>query len=121
MSTFTCSNGAVAIAEENGRAVATFSGAIDDPKPDAFLEPVFEAFEAKARQSPAAVLDLVALSFLNSNGIKCLANYVRRHMAVPADQRYELTLRYTPAVTWQRATLKALATMARDAVRLEAV
>ena len=62
-----------------------------------------------------------ALTFLNSNGIKCLANFVRRHMAQPADQRYRLVLRYSPEVTWQRATLKALATMARDAITLEAI
>ena len=76
---------------------------------------------ASAATAPAATLDLTALTFLNSNGIKCLANFVRRHMAQPADQRYRLVLRYSPEVTWQRATLKALATMARDAITLEAI
>ena len=117
--TFTSGNGTVAIATGPAGATATFSGAIDDLRPDTFLEPVFAHVHEAGRTCSAVVLDFRPLDFLNSNGIKCLANYVRRHMATPAAERYALTLRYTPAITWQRATLKAIGVMAKDAVTIE--
>ena len=101
---------------------ARFSGTIDQLQPGEFLDPLFVRLDTLAAEQGLATVevDLTELSFLNSSGIKSLANWVKRHMALAPEARPVLRLVYTEQVTWQRATIKALMAMARGAIEVEA-
>lgn len=106
----------VAYAEPADRdATLTFRGTLEHPNPSVFLDPMLEEVHARqlTRGGRRLVLDFSALEFMNSSGIKSLIRYVMRLASAPAEQRYEVVLTYSPEVTWQYTSLKAVAMLAR--------
>jgi hypothetical protein len=63
-------------------------------------------------------LDVTALEFLNSAGIKALVNWLLALKKQPPEQRYTIELRYDEAITWQGKGLKPLACVAPTYLRL---
>ena len=103
--------------------VVKFSGVIDHLNPGEFLDPLLlQIHEAAPRQqAPLVAADLSGLSFLNSSGIKSFVKWIMTQLKLEAAQRYRIEFHYSPAVTWQQSTLKALVVLSRNTITLQEV
>lgn len=106
----------------SGPISLAFRGAIEDPQPGRFLDPLLEDVHAAALGGHrAVVIDFRALEFLNSSGIKALIKWVMRQVGPGMQERYPIRFRYDPGVTWQTTSLGAIARLSRGAVELDPV
>jgi hypothetical protein len=103
--------------------VVKFTGTIEHPNPGEFLEPLLlQVHEAAVGQKVAQVsADFSELDFLNSSGIKSFVKWIMNHLQQPVAERYQLRFVYSPAITWQQGTLKALTVLSRGAITMSAV
>lgn len=103
--------------------IVKFTGTIEHPNPGEFLDPLLiQVHEAAMGQKVALVsADFSELDFLNSSGIKSFVKWIMNHLQQDAAERYQLRFVYSPAITWQQSTLKALTVLSRGAITLSAV
>ena len=103
--------------------VVKFSGVIDHVNPGEFLDPLLlQIHEAAIGQQVAQVsADFSELSFLNSSGIKSFVKWIMNQLQLDAAQRYRIQFLYSPAVTWQQSSLKALVVLSRGTISLNPI
>ncbi|HEY9721204.1 MAG TPA: hypothetical protein V6D47_04275 [Oscillatoriaceae cyanobacterium] len=108
----------ITVDEREGAMVIRFSGNIDDADPGKFLDPALEDIHRQvlANKLNEVDADFVALSFLNSSGIKSLIKWIMRQTELPEDQKYRIRFLYSSRVTWQQTSLKALTYLAPKTV-----
>jgi hypothetical protein len=98
------------VAEEGDGAKLTFSGSIDMEDPSIILDPFFEQIHKGAVSSkiPQVTLDVKALEFLNSSGIKAFAKWIMKLQTVPEGDRYKILILQNKDISWQTTSLPTL-------------
>lgn len=86
------------------------------PALTAFLDSLHD--EAVRIAAAGVTVDLTRLLFVNSNGLRLLANWIARARNSPQGRPYGITLVRLAGVDWQERAAAALASLAPD-VRVE--
>jgi len=64
-------------------------------------------------------LDLVKLTFMNSNGIKSLINWVMKLSELPEADRYTIHVIASSSIAWQESTLPVLCKLFPDHIIID--
>jgi hypothetical protein len=75
--------------------------------------------EARAQKLRTVSLDVRRLAFMNSSCLKSLVVWVTQIQDLPAEQRYQVTVRSSPSLYWQKRSLVAISSLASDIVTIE--
>lgn len=92
-----------------------------DARSDAAFKAMVERLQETCRRAAVreAVVDFHRVEFMNSSCIKRIITWVIAVGELPAAQRYQIRLRSSPAVSWQRRSLKAIALFGKDHVVID--
>jgi hypothetical protein len=66
-------------------------------------------------------VDVTALGFLNSSGIKEFLSWILRRNRIPPEKKYRINFLFDPAVAWQPVTLPRLRDLDPDGIVLTPV
>ena len=66
-------------------------------------------------------VDVTALAFLNSSGIKEFLSWILRRNRIPPEKKYKINFLFDPAVAWQPITLPRLRDLDPEGIVLTAV
>ena len=66
-------------------------------------------------------VDVTALAFLNSSGIKEFLSWILRRNRIPPDKKYKINFLFDPAIAWQPITLPRLRDLDPEGITLTAV
>lgn len=67
------------------------------------------------------MLDLTGLTFMNSNGIKSLINWIMKAGEMPQNQRYTIHIIANSNIAWQESTLPVLRKLFPDFIVIDQV
>lgn len=97
------------------------SGSIDCVDPGLFMLPFLnEAHEYILEQAMEEVnVDIVKLNFLNSSGIKEFVEWIMKLEFLPDDQKYSIIFQCNHEFLWQEPSIKTLAFLNPDFVRMQ--
>jgi hypothetical protein len=86
------------------------AGEIDQLSPRDFMAGFLEIVHnmALGEELREVKVDVTALSFLNSSGIKEFLSWILRRNRIPPDRKYRINFLFDPAVSWQPITLPRL-------------
>jgi hypothetical protein len=98
------------VADDGDGSIITFSGSIDMEDPSIILDPFFEQIHKGAVEAkiPQVTLDVKALEFLNSSGIKAFAKWIMKLQTVPEGDRYKILILQNKDISWQTTSLPTL-------------
>jgi hypothetical protein len=99
------------------------TGEIDQLSPRDFMAGFLEIVHNMALgESLAEVkVDVTALAFLNSSGIKEFLSWILRRNRIPPHKKYRINFIFDPAVSWQPITLPRLRDLDPDGIVLTPV
>jgi hypothetical protein len=99
------------------------AGEIDQLSPRDFMAGFLEIVHNMALgESLAEVkVDVTALAFLNSSGIKEFLSWILRRNRIPPQKKYRINFVFDPAVSWQPITLPRLRDLDPDGIVLTPV
>ncbi|MCG8570109.1 MAG: STAS domain-containing protein [Spirochaetes bacterium] len=99
------------------------SGNIDCQNPRYFMEPFFSEIHEHMINSKLKkiVIDITALKFLNSSGIRELVDWVMKLDTIPDDQKYAITFLCNPEYLWQESSIATIVFLNSDFVNKEEV
>lgn len=87
-----------------------------------FLPYLMKVHDAVIRNSISGIrLDLSGLTFMNSNGIKSLINWVMKASEMPPDKRYKISIIANSNIAWQESTLPVLQKLFPDFIIIEQI
>lgn len=66
-------------------------------------------------------LDLLNLTFMNSNGIKSLINWIMKLTELPEESRYKVIITANNEIAWQESTLPVLRKLFPDLIMIEQI
>lgn len=66
-------------------------------------------------------VDVTALAFLNSSGIKEFLSWILRRNRIPREKKYKINFLFDPSISWQPVTLPRLRDLDPDGITLTAV
>ena len=75
--------------------------------------------EARAQKLRTVSLDVRQLAFMNSSCLKSLVVWVTQIQDLPVEQRYQVMVRSSPTLYWQKRSLVAISSLASDIVTIE--
>jgi hypothetical protein len=85
-----------------------------------FLPYLMKVHDAVIRNGISGIrLDLSGLTFMNSNGIKSLINWVMKASEMPPDKRYKISIIANSNIAWQESTLPVLQKLFPDFIIIE--
>jgi len=86
------------------------AGEIDQLSPRDFMAGFLEIVHnmALGEELAEVKVDVTALAFLNSSGIKEFLSWILRRNRIPQDKKYKINFLFDPAVSWQPVTLPRL-------------
>lgn len=85
-----------------------------------FLPYLMKVHDAVIRNGISGIrLDLSELTFMNSNGIKSLINWVMKASEMPPDKRYKISIIANSNIAWQESTLPVLQKLFPDFIIIE--
>lgn len=94
-------------------------GQIASRDPVAELGPHFRAVHDAAAGGGDVTLDLTALTFVNSSGLRLFIDWIGWILSEPDARRYRLRVRTKKGVTWQAAAFPAIAMLGGAQVLVE--
>jgi hypothetical protein len=99
------------------------SGEIDQLSPRDFMAGFLEIVHnmALGEQLAEVKVDVTALSFLNSSGIKEFLSWILRRNRIPPDRKYRINFFFDPTVSWQPITLPRLRDLDPEGILLTPV
>ncbi len=126
MSTFnidpvTFDNATASLEEENGGISLVLSGDIDmrDTSIE-FLPYLLRIHDALVQNNVKKLrLDLLNLTFMNSNGIKSMINWIMKLSELPDNRRYKIHIASSSVIAWQESTLPVLCKLFPDFIVIE--
>lgn len=97
-----------------------FTGDIDMEDPSTILDPFFQKVHEgmTSNKLPEIQVDVTALNFLNSSGIKAISKWIMQVGVVADDQKYVIKLKHNPEITWQATSLPTLTYLVPGAVEV---
>ena len=86
------------------------AGEIDQLCPRDFMGGFFEIVHSMALGEGLSEVkvDVTALAFLNSSGIKEFLSWILRRNRIPPEKKYKINFLFDPTVSWQPITLPRL-------------
>jgi hypothetical protein len=75
--------------------------------------------QAQTLRVKEVVMDVRALEFINSSGVKCFVSWLQRVAELPSEDGYRIRFVSNRALTWQRRGLDALRCFAPDIVTVD--
>jgi hypothetical protein len=99
------------------------AGEIDQLSPRDFMAGFLEIVHNMALGEGLAEVkvDVTALGFLNSSGIKEFLSWILRRNRIPPDKKYKINFLFDPAIAWQPITLPRLRDLDPEGIVLTAV
>jgi len=99
------------------------AGEIDQLCPRDFMGGFFEIVHSMALGEGLSEVkvDVTALAFLNSSGIKEFLSWILRRNRIPPDKKYKMNFLFDPAVAWQPITLPRLRDLDAECIVLTPV
>ncbi|HBD92672.1 MAG: hypothetical protein A2015_14750 [Spirochaetes bacterium GWF1_31_7] len=87
-----------------------FSGSIDCANPNEFLTPFLTELHDKIMKSGIKEIkfDIRKLSFLNSSGIKAIADWILKVDALDMSQKYTIVIMTSTEYKWQESSMSTL-------------
>lgn len=98
-----------------------FAGEISGRDPVAELGPHLRGVHDAAAGGGDLTVDVTALTFVNSSGLRLFLDWVGWIAGEPEARRYRLRFRARRDVTWQRASFPAIAMLGGASVTLDQV
>ena len=90
--------------------VISFSGSINHPRPQVFMEPFIEEVHDSILKNNIKEVDLniTQLRFLNSSGIREIVDWVLKMSKLPEDQKYKINFICSREHKWQESSISTL-------------
>jgi hypothetical protein len=114
-------NARISLLDENGEITLTIEGDIDmrDTSID-FLPYLIMVHEILVKNNVNSInLNLLNLTFMNSNGIKSLINWIMKMTELPDSNRYKIHISANNEIAWQESTLPVLQKLFPDYILIE--
>jgi hypothetical protein len=102
-----------------GPRVIQMKGELTLRDPVAEVGPHLKKIHELAAGGGEVVIDLTALTFVNSSGLRIFLDWIAWISAEPVDKRYVLVLRTNRKIMWQAAALGPIAMLGGDVIRTE--
>lgn len=103
----------------SGPRALSLHGQIASRDPIAELGPHFRAVHDAAAGGGEVVVDVTALSFVNSSGLRIFLDWIGWIVSEPEARRYRLRVRTKKGVTWQASAFPAIAMLGGAHVVIE--
>jgi hypothetical protein len=99
------------------------AGEIDQLSPRDFMAGFLEIVHnmALGEGLPEVKVDVTALGFLNSSGIKEFLSWILRRNRIPPEKKYKINFLFDPAVAWQPITLPRLRDLDPEGILLTSI
>jgi hypothetical protein len=99
----------------------TISGSIDCLDPGTFMSPFLnDAHEYVLKEEMNSVsVDILNLNFLNSSGIKEFVNWIMKLEFLEEEKKYEIKFLCNHEYLWQEPSIRTLAFLNPDYVKME--
>jgi len=99
------------------------AGEIDQQSPRDFMAGFLEIIHNMALGEGLAEVkvDVTALAFLNSSGIKEFLSWILRRNRIPPERKYRINFLFDPSVSWQPVTLPRLRDLDPEGILLTPV
>lgn len=117
----TFDNARISLLDENGETILAIEGDIDmrDTSID-FLPYLIMVHEILVKNNVRSIkLNLLNLTFMNSNGIKSLINWIMKMTELPDSNRYRININANTEIAWQESTLPVLQKLFPDYIFIE--
>ena len=114
-------NADISLQNENDEYFLTIAGDIDmrDTSLD-FLPYLIKVHEVLIQNNIKKILfDMMKLTFMNSNGIKSLINWIMKISEISDDRRYKVCILANTEIAWQESTLPVLQKLFPDDIVIE--
>lgn len=87
-----------------------FSGSINHPRPQVFMEPFIEDVHNSiiSNNIPEINLDITKLRFLNSSGIREIVDWVLKMSKLPEEKKYKINFICSREHKWQESSITTL-------------
>ena len=98
-----------------------FKGEIEKKNSSTFLEPLFEKIHLGSVKCnfSEVILDFKELRYMNSNGIKAVAQWIMRLSELDDSQKYQIRIFYNKKISWQNTSLHTLTFLVPGSVFIE--
>jgi hypothetical protein len=102
-----------------GPQAIAMRGELSMRDPVAEVGPYLRKIHERAAAGGEVVIDLTALTFVNSSGLRIFLDWIAWISAEPPERQYRLALRTNRKIMWQAAALGPITMLGGDLVRTE--
>ncbi|HPJ42076.1 MAG TPA: hypothetical protein PLY21_07115 [Spirochaetota bacterium] len=113
-------NARISLSDENDEVSLIIEGDIDMRDTSInFLPYLLMVHETLVKNKIKSIkLNLLNLTFMNSNGIKSLINWIMKMTELPESERYKINISANTEIAWQESTLPVLQKLFPDYISI---
>jgi len=111
----------ISLLEEESGARLVFDGIIDMREPGIEISPYLAKIHDALIffKEKTITIDFTLLEFMNSSGIKTVITWIMRLNDLANDERYQISIRFNPDITWQESSVHVMKQLFPDLISLE--